>query len=365
ESAIKKLVRMGADFYFNGLNTDHYDRYATFCTDVVNSFHTVQMEMAMSSNEGSLELLPAMPGSLPTGTVKGLRARNQITVDEISWDLPHRHIRAKITSAVDQTITLIQHMGIKTITVTGATVADSAYGSTARELTLKAGQTAVIDLFTPSIPVYQDMAPGKTASASTQELDDTRAERAIDGNPATRWASGTYATAWIQVDLHRPVAIDRVRLVWESAYAKSYSIMTSIDGQNWETVYTTTDGKGATETIPLENAFGRFLRINCTERVQVDGTYWGYSLWHLMIDRLVDDDEYLSVWGDANCNGILDIGDARVVLQDLVGKQWLTARGAAWADVDGDGSITISDARLILQKLVDKIDKFPVELAEA
>ncbi|MCL2489010.1 MAG: discoidin domain-containing protein, partial [Oscillospiraceae bacterium] len=295
DSATAKLVRMASDFFFNGLNTDHYDKYATFCTDVVNSFYAVQMEMTMSSDEGgdgqgpSLELLPAMPKSIPSGTVKGLRARNQITVDEITWN--RSRIQAKITSAVDQTITLIQHKGIKTISAS-AEVRPSALGDTAREITLKKGETATIDLTTQSVPEYKNIAVGKTATASTFESstnDYHPPAHAVDGNTGTRWASQPgQNNQWLQIDLGNPTVIHRLQLLWEAAYGTSYYIETSVDGASWTEVYRTTTGTGGTEVIPLpENTVARYVKFTGLTRA----TQYGFSLWEFMIEQLGAEDE--------------------------------------------------------------------------
>ncbi|MCL2488902.1 MAG: dockerin type I repeat-containing protein, partial [Oscillospiraceae bacterium] len=63
--------------------------------------------------------------------------------------------------------------------------------------------------------------------------------------------------------------------------------------------------------------------------------------------------------GDVNGNGVIDIGDARMVLQYIVGKITLDKRQLDAANVSGNGQLSVSDARLILQFLVHKITAFP------
>ncbi|MCL2487060.1 MAG: endolytic transglycosylase MltG [Oscillospiraceae bacterium] len=60
-------------------------------------------------------------------------------------------------------------------------------------------------------------------------------------------------------------------------------------------------------------------------------------------------------WGDVDGDGKIGVGDARLILQYLVGKTALTPSQLAVADVDGDENVTIADARKVLQYLVDKV----------
>ncbi|MCL2488437.1 MAG: dockerin type I repeat-containing protein, partial [Oscillospiraceae bacterium] len=64
--------------------------------------------------------------------------------------------------------------------------------------------------------------------------------------------------------------------------------------------------------------------------------------------------------GDVDGNGHVEITDARMVLQFLVGKIKLTPEQLACANVDGQSNVTINDARLIIQYVVNKLDEFPV-----
>ncbi|MEI9940705.1 MAG: fibronectin type III domain-containing protein [Pseudomonadota bacterium] len=73
--------------------------------------------------------------------------------------------------------------------------------------------------------VGPNLAIGKTAVASSATGDV--ASRAIDGNTGTRWQAGTTAAnEWIYVNLGDGVTANftHVKLVWESAYAKTYDI---------------------------------------------------------------------------------------------------------------------------------------------
>jgi hypothetical protein len=117
-----------------------------------------------------------------------------------------------------------------------------------------------------------------TATSSTESGSLVGAD-AVDGSSTTRWASKAGSDPqWISVDLGRSVAIGRVRLNWEAAYGKAYSVQTSEDGSTWTTVYSTTTGKGGTDDLTL-GGHGRYIRMYGTKR----GTGYGYSLYEFQV----------------------------------------------------------------------------------
>ncbi len=103
-------------------------------------------------------------------------------------------------------------------------------------------------------------------ATSSSSRDGNIAARAVDGNIDTRWESDWSDNHWISVDLESPYVIDRVEIVWEGAFAKSYQILTSLDESTWKEVYSTTAGKGDTEKISFDPTPAQHVRVLCSER---------------------------------------------------------------------------------------------------
>ncbi|MBP0457192.1 discoidin domain-containing protein [Streptomyces montanisoli] len=123
-----------------------------------------------------------------------------------------------------------------------------------------------------------DAAKSRPATASSQENGGTPASAAVDGDTGTRWSSAAADPQWLQVDLGSAQSVCQVVLNWEAAYAKAYKIQLSTDGTNWTDAYSTTSGKGGTETIAVSGT-ARYVRMYGTQRA----TGYGYSLWELQV----------------------------------------------------------------------------------
>jgi alpha-L-fucosidase 2 len=146
KSVNDKLLRLTKeDFYYNSLCTSHYDRHGIFCTDVANTVPAIMMEMLVSTSPGILELLPALPESLKKGEISGMKGRNRITIERLSWDLAAKVVNCTLRSDIDQQITLIERNGIKAIK-TKTLTNGSKLGQIAREVQLKAGERTEITM---------------------------------------------------------------------------------------------------------------------------------------------------------------------------------------------------------------------------
>ncbi|MEV7681943.1 discoidin domain-containing protein [Streptomyces sp. NPDC088341] len=127
---------------------------------------------------------------------------------------------------------------------------------------------------------------GRTGAASSSQSDQNCWEctpaRAFDRDPASRWATssttGWTDPGWISIDLGATAQIDKVVLQWDPAYAKSFQIQVSPNGQDWTPIYSTTSGTGFKQTLTVSGT-GRYVRMYGTERA----TPYGYSLWEFQV----------------------------------------------------------------------------------
>src|SRR5258706_316234 len=104
------------------------------------------------------------------------------------------------------------------------------------------------------------------------------ADKAVDVDMSTRWATDWADPQWIYLDLGASANITRVVLKWEAAYGKSYQIQVSNDAATWTSIYSTTTGDGATDDLAITGT-GRYGRMYGTVR----GTGYGYSLFEFQV----------------------------------------------------------------------------------
>ncbi|WP_307853308.1 discoidin domain-containing protein [Kitasatospora sp. RG8] len=129
------------------------------------------------------------------------------------------------------------------------------------------------------------VSQGKAATASSTEGSSYAAGKAFDGNASTRWASEEGKDPqWLRVDLGGSVRISRVKLSWESAYAKAYRVEVSADGVTWTTLAEEKAGNGGTDDWTGLAGHGRYVRMYGTAR----GTSYGYSLFEMQVYGVPD-----------------------------------------------------------------------------
>lgn len=117
-------------------------------------------------------------------------------------------------------------------------------------------------------------APRGMASASSGS-GEFAPERAVDGNPHTRWSSDWRDNEWWQFSFFEPTTLAGLKIEWENAFAEIYHIAASDDGTNWHTLVSVNDGDGQTDLLFFAPLTTWHVRIICEQR----GTGWGNSIW--------------------------------------------------------------------------------------
>ena len=113
DEAYGRLLLMATDrSMYPSMITAHNDGPRILCDDGNGSIPEIVNRMAVQSKPGRLMLLPAIPAALPRGTICGTRARGQISVDRISWDMKAGTLTAVLTSQVEQTIDVVLPSGM-------------------------------------------------------------------------------------------------------------------------------------------------------------------------------------------------------------------------------------------------------------
>ena len=131
-----------------------------------------------------------------------------------------------------------------------------------------------------------NIAIGKTATASSDNGGNDPASKAIDGDINSRWISNTNDIEWWQVDLGRTFDdIYKIDIVWEGAWTATFDIEISNDGEKYTTVTEVIDQiiEGAfpfTQTLEYDETLSaRYIRFSAKKR----GTIYANSFWEFKV----------------------------------------------------------------------------------
>ncbi|GII81995.1 lectin [Sphaerisporangium rufum] len=174
---------LGNNMVFRSLMTSHNPGLDIYNADAANALPAMLAEALVYTRPGVLELLPALPDQLGKGTITGVRGRNRIAIDALSWDIPAGTVTATVTSGTAQSVTLICRRGIGSITTT-APVSASPLGDHARIVSLAGGVRTDITV---------RLAP--PTGASTVRLVNRRSGKVLDVNGGST-ADGAAVIQW-------------------------------------------------------------------------------------------------------------------------------------------------------------------------
>jgi beta-galactosidase len=276
-AAVLEFTALGYSEPIKGTTSDHF-------TDVKNLVYEPHMAEAFKNafapvglmiDYWETEVIGASATSIPVVVINDL---------EPAWSgKVHLVLQqgGKTVFQQDQTVS-VESFGSQRVTF--AFPAPTEPGSYDLQATILGadGQTVTSDRAFPVISEADQMAkagyPVVAATASSEHAQGNFLQSAMN---ATRdnhigWGSDfNIDPQWIALDLGTPRPIGRVVLNWQAAYATSYRLETSSDGQNWTPVYTTDAGKGGTETLTFPPVTARYIRMFGIKRA----TKFGYFLW--------------------------------------------------------------------------------------
>ena len=137
--------------------------------------------------------------------------------------------------------------------------------------------TSTITVNGTPVSLDTNIALGKEVTVSSAENPSVGGDKIVDNDTSTRWSSEFNDNEHCTIDLGRNYTINKVTFNWEASYAKAYKLQTSVDGNNWNTVYETSNCKGGEEEIIFDATTCRYVRMQGVKRALA----YGYSLWEM------------------------------------------------------------------------------------
>ena len=142
---LTKMVPGGS--FYTSLVTSHNANHGILNVDANGAIPEVINNCLVFRRGDVLNLLGALPDALPRGTLRGILARGQLRIDNLTWDSPAGRLHLELTSAKDQTLTLRlpNRPRIKTLRAAGAEAGKSTREN-CRKLRLTQDTPATLDI---------------------------------------------------------------------------------------------------------------------------------------------------------------------------------------------------------------------------
>ncbi len=144
--------------------------------------------------------------------------------------------------------------------------------NTDKEITFRPFYTVVKEQYTtywnvekvPSLTFTTNLALKKTVTADESYNNDYVAQKAVDGNPSTRWCvKGPTANHWFQIDLGKNYFISDIKLVFELPANHRFRVLCSLDGENWTEFadYSDTRSEASALFKMSGDAYARYVKM--------------------------------------------------------------------------------------------------------
>jgi hypothetical protein len=133
-----------------------------------------------------------------------------------------------------------------------------------------------VPLKDPSLAPQPSLTTGRQVKASSVWDSNYAADKAVDGDPATRWGASKGATnGWLEVDLGKPATISRAVISEGWDRVRQYVLQAKI-GDTWQLVRTGTT-LGTYKELSFDPVGAQVFRLTITEATDVP-TIWEFQL---------------------------------------------------------------------------------------
>ena len=145
DSELRQLLEQG--FVPANLICPHDPYTSMRIADAQGGIPAIMMEMLAYSRPGVIEVLPALPPTLVSGSINGMLLRTFARLDKLKWDMDTRSVDLTVTSLKKQDVTLIARYGIEEISVSSEVlVKNPQSGEATCDLHLPEGKPVEIHL---------------------------------------------------------------------------------------------------------------------------------------------------------------------------------------------------------------------------
>lgn len=86
------------------------------------------------------------------------------------------------------------------------------------------------------------------------------AQKCIDNNVISYWASNPNDDEWLKIELDEVYTVGKIVLQWDRNYADEYIIYTSLDDQEWDKVYCENSGDGNYDTLFFTGVEAKYVK---------------------------------------------------------------------------------------------------------
>lgn len=135
--------------------------------------------------------------------------------------------------------------------------------------------------FTVALLAITVLAFGQKYSGLSATASSGNAALTVDNDPGSRWESDHSDPQWLIVDLGETKNVAVIKILWEGANAKNYTLSFSNNGTDFsgEIVFSDMPEGGRTDVIDGLNVDCRYIKMNGTVRNLI----YGYSIWEFEV----------------------------------------------------------------------------------